>query len=101
MKYSALSRTDPPGFVEVVLKRLVRRLAANEISNKRFEADVGRFAVEELQPLGLYLLVRPLPDGHIRFIVKANGSGETCDMLDCAADDSDAINFGREFEEGE
>ena len=54
------------------------------MSRGDFEEKLGRLTAEELTPRGLELLVRELPDGRTRFLIKKSLNGQICEMIDCA-----------------
>ena len=88
------SRRKPlPAIVQIVITQAVRHRAAGAISDQVFEEQIRRIAREELQPKDLTLLVRELPAGRTRFLVKKRGTGAVCEMLEFAADGTPASDF--------
>lgn len=51
-----------------------------------FDAQVCRIEEEELNPRGFRLLVRELPAGRTRFLIKSAATSEVCELLDYDAD---------------
>jgi hypothetical protein len=75
-----------PAIVQIIITQAVWHRAASAISERVFEEQIRRIAREELEPRGLILLVRELPAGRTRFLVKEQDTGTVCDMLEFAAD---------------
>lgn len=75
-----------PAIVIVVLTEATRRRAEGSITSAVFEEQISRIIDEELAPRKLYLLVRELPGGRLRFIVKECDTGTVCDLLNFSAD---------------
>jgi hypothetical protein len=75
-----------PPIVRVIIAQATRRRVAGGMTEAVFVAQMNRLAREELEPKGLSLLVRDLPGGRTRFLVKEMKGGTVCDMLDFAAD---------------
>jgi hypothetical protein len=71
-----------PEIVSIVITQAVRGRARGESLDAAFEARLQRLRREELEPLGLALLVRELADGRCRFIVKDMETGAVRTMLD-------------------
>jgi hypothetical protein len=69
--------------VRIVLTQAARYRQRGAIPEEMFEAQIRRLAREELEPRGLELLVRDLPCGTTRFVVKAKTTGIVRDMIDC------------------
>ncbi|MEP6671775.1 MAG: hypothetical protein ABJF10_21625 [Chthoniobacter sp.] len=78
-------RALPPIFYIVLIQAELRRRRRG-ITEETFAAQLSRLASEELEPRSLELLVRRLPCGTTRFIVKAMSTGSVCDMIDCPPD---------------
>jgi hypothetical protein len=78
----ARRRVLPP-IVRIVLTQAARNRRRGAIPEEMFEAQVRRLSREELEPRGLELLVRDLPWGSTRFLVKAKTTGMVCDMIEC------------------
>ena len=55
---------------------------AQEIPRDLFEQKIRRLGVEELNPRGLMLLVRELPSGGIRFIIKDSATHSFLQMVE-------------------
>src|SRR5260221_90323 len=70
----------------IVLTQAAQFRRRGAITEETFESQLRRLAREELEPRGLELLVRDLPGGTTRFVVKAKATGIVCDMIDCAGD---------------
>jgi tRNA(Ser,Leu) C12 N-acetylase TAN1 len=70
----------------IVLTQATRHRAQQAISEAVFTEQIQRIAREELEPNGLTLLVRELPAGRIRFIIKEAATRAVCDLLEFAAD---------------
>jgi thioredoxin reductase (NADPH) len=51
------------------------------LTQAKFDEQIQRIAKEELSPLNLKLLVRELPGGRNRFIIKEQKTGAVCDLL--------------------
>lgn len=74
--------SEVPDLVRAVLHQVARMRADGEINQQTFDFQVHRLEHEQLQPRGLALLVRDLPDGRTRFLIKAARSGSVADMID-------------------
>ncbi len=85
-------RTDPGHrevlvpIIRIILTQAARFRRRGAISETAFQAQVCRIAREELEPRGFSLIVRDLPCGTTRFIVKSTANGAVCDLVDCEAD---------------
>jgi hypothetical protein len=55
-----------------------------------FHEKVARIIEEELEPRGLVLLMRELPGGRIRFLVKAVNTGRVCDLVEYPPEETPA-----------
>jgi hypothetical protein len=75
-----------PPIVRIIITQATRRRADGGITQGVFSAQMSRLAREELEPKGLNLLVRDLPGGRTRFLVKEAATGAVCDMMDFASD---------------
>ncbi len=73
----------PPEIVRIVLSQLARQHSSNELTRHDLLAKLNRLSREELAPRHLLLIVRDLPNGTMRFIVKEEPTGAICDLLDC------------------
>jgi CheY-like chemotaxis protein len=89
----ALRRVPAPGnirrlppIVHTVLTQAARLRRRGQITTVKFEAQVERLSREELEPRGLSLLVRDLPWGITRFIIKTTATGQVQDMIECGRD---------------
>jgi hypothetical protein len=69
--------------VRIILTQAARFRRRGAISETVFQAQVSRIGREELEPRGFTLVVRDLPCGTTRFIVKSTTNGAVCDLLDC------------------
>ena len=78
-------RSVPP-LVYVVLPQATRRRAEGAITDSVFDEQIRRIESEELLPKAMKLLVRELPEGRMRFIIKDEATGGVCDMLNFDAD---------------
>ncbi len=72
--------------VRIVLTQAARFRQRGAITQQMFESQIRRLAREELEPRGLELLVRDLPCGTTRYVVKTKITGMVCDMVDCPCD---------------
>jgi hypothetical protein len=83
-----------PEIVAIVFQEASRLRNQGELTQPDFEEKLARLAAEELTPRGLELMVRDLPNGATRFLIKESRTGRICEMLDCerrlapAADES-------------
>jgi hypothetical protein len=75
-----------PSIVSVVLTVAAQRRMRGQITTLEFTAQVERLAREELDPRGLSVLVRDLPCGTTRFIIKTTATGEVWDMIEIVPD---------------
>lgn len=75
-------RREVPEIVPIVLNQLTRLRAENEITERKFETQLNRLTGEELQPRGLSLVVRELPEGHRRFLIQ-DAKGAVYQTIDC------------------
>ncbi|MDP9292636.1 MAG: hypothetical protein M3O82_09775 [Verrucomicrobiota bacterium] len=72
-----------PEIVPVVLNQLAQMRSTHSVTDA-FEEKVRRLFADELEPHDLFLLVRKLADGRVRFIIKDRVTDSVIDMLDCA-----------------
>lgn len=94
-------RREVPEIVHIVLNQLTRLRAENAISEQKFDTQLNRLAVEELQPRGLTLMVRELPNGHRRFVIQdARGAvhqtidcNGKCDLVSPEYDDAEPVSM--------
>jgi hypothetical protein len=84
-EYSPRLKPLPP-IVRIVIAQATRWRAMGLIPESIFEAQISRLAREELEPKGLTLVVRDLPDGRTRFLVKKTATATVCEMMDFASD---------------
>jgi len=75
-----------PTLVRIIITQASRWRAEGAITEEIFQQQVRRVAREELEPKGLALLVRDLPGGRTRFIIKQQETGAVCEMMDFASD---------------
>jgi hypothetical protein len=75
-------RRDIPEIVPIVLSQLTRLRAENAITDEKFETQLDRLTAEELQPRGLVLKVRELPEGHRRFVIQ-DAKGAVRQTIEC------------------
>jgi hypothetical protein len=73
---------EVPEIVLIILNQLTRLRAENAITEQKFETQLSRLSAEELQPRGLSLTVRELPEGHRRFVIQ-DARGAVRQMIDC------------------
>ena len=73
-----------PPIVRTVLTQAARHLLGGNITPVKFETQVRRVAMDELEPRNLLLLVRVLVCGSIRFIIRAKATNRVCDMIEIA-----------------
>ena len=59
-----------PSIVYIVIVQATHRLAEGAIARIVFEQQIRRIEEEELEPMGLTLLMRDLPGGRTRFLIK-------------------------------
>jgi hypothetical protein len=62
----------------------------HELNQADFDQKLARLEAEELTPRGRKLLVRDLPDGTTRFLIKESQDGRICEMIDCRKPSSPA-----------
>lgn len=74
---------EVPGLVRAVLTQATRLRDCGDIPQSLYEAQLERITKEELRPRGLELVMRELPNGTTRFLVKAGKTGAVCEMIDC------------------
>jgi hypothetical protein len=72
--------------VRIILTQAIRRRANGGITAGIFAAQLTRLAHEELDPKGLNLVLRELPGGRSRFVIRETASGAIFDTMDFAAD---------------
>lgn len=77
-----------PPIVSIVLAQLAKLRALGKLTETVFNAQIQRLAHEELEPRSLTLLVRDLPNGRTRFLVKETATGMVCDMMEFERDGS-------------
>ena len=75
-----------PAIAQIIIVQATRRRAAGTITQAVFEEQMGRLIHEDLNPKGLVLVVRDLPNGRTRFLIKEVATGAVCDMMDFAQD---------------
>jgi CheY-like chemotaxis protein len=81
-----LRPTLVPPIVRIVLTQATRLRAGGGISQTIFDEQIRRIDREELAPKGLGLLVRDLPGGRTRFLVKNKTTGSVCEMFEFSHD---------------
>jgi hypothetical protein len=85
-----------PSIVHIIVAQAARHRARGTISPEVFNEHMRRLEREELEHKGLALLVRDLPDGRTRFLIKQRSTGTICDLLEFEADgtvrDSSALS---------
>jgi hypothetical protein len=74
-------KTLPP-IVRIVIAQATRRRAEGGITEQTFNSQISRLVREELEPKSLTLLVRDLPGGRTRFLVKDTDTGMVSDLMD-------------------
>jgi hypothetical protein len=82
MKRNIFREMKTATIVRIIITQATRHRAQGAISQTTFEKHIQRIAREELEPKGLTLLVRDLPGGRTRFIIKAEATSTVCEMLD-------------------
>ncbi len=75
-------RTAVPVIVYIVLTQATRKRAEGGITSGSFAEQIQRISREELLPKGMKLLVRELPGGRTRFIIKEQATDAVCDLLE-------------------
>lgn len=75
-----------PAIVRIIITQASRWRVDGAITEEVFEEQMRRITCEELEPKGLTLLVRRLPAGRMRFLIKQKSTGAVCEMMDFAAD---------------
>ncbi len=83
LEHTTSATAEVPDLVRAVLNQVARMRASGEITQQLFDSQVVRLAHEQLQPRGFALLVRDLPNGCTRFLIKTTRDGAVCDMIDC------------------
>ena len=73
-----------PGIVTDILKQLAETRSAKGAGVEEFEEKIRSLFAEELEPRSMFLLVRELSDGRIRFIIKDSATHSFIHMLECA-----------------
>ena len=68
--------------VYIVIVQATHRMAEGSITRVIFEQQIRRIEREELEPMGLTLLLRDLPGGRTRFLVKEKSTGSIREMMD-------------------
>jgi CheY-like chemotaxis protein len=87
MKTEEPSRSSlVPPIVRIVLTQATRQRAGGGITQTIFDEQVRRIDSEELAPKGLGLLMRELPGGRTRFLVKNKVTGTVCEMFEFGHD---------------
>ncbi len=86
-----------PTLVRIIITQAALRRAEGEITQAVFEEQIQRITREELEPKGLTLLVRELPAGRTRFLIKEKSDGAVCDLMDFAADGTLESDAGSAF----
>jgi hypothetical protein len=81
-----------PPIVLTVLTQAARHRRSGQITTVKFAAQVERLAREELEPRGLSVLVRDLPRGITRFIIKTTATGQVQDIIEIKPDRVPAEN---------
>lgn len=87
---STNTSVDLPQIVPIVLGQTTRFRNDGQLTQVEFEQKVARLEAEELKPRGWQLLVRDLPDGTTRFLIKDFRKGRVCEMIDCGRSSSAA-----------
>ena len=93
-----------PAIVHIIVTQATRRRAEGGISEAVYHEQIRRITREELEPKGLTLLMRELPGGRARCIIKEQASGRVCDLLEFAADgtlETEDSERGTDFSECE
>ena len=74
-----------PEIVHVVLSQVARLRHCGEIAAETFQEKIECLAREELRPRGLDIVVRDLPDGRTRFLIKEKPDGHVRDLIEYPA----------------
>ena len=77
-----------PTIVSIVVAQLAKLRAVGKVTDFVFNSQLQRLAQEELESRALTLLVRDLPNGRTRFLVKDPATGTVCDMMEFERDGS-------------
>ena len=82
------SHCDPavPPIVRIVLTQAARHRMRGQIMAAKFDDQIKRLTKEELEPRGLSVLVRDLPSGTTRFIIKSRETGRALDLIEIGPD---------------
>jgi len=75
-----------PSIVSIVLTVAAQRRMRGQITTLEFTTQVERLAREELDPRGLFVVVRDLAWGTTRFIIKTTATGQVWDMIEIVPD---------------
>jgi hypothetical protein len=98
MKSELLQRLQSvPPIVRIIISQACRRRADGTINEGFFASQMSRLASEELEPKGMRLLVRDLPGGRTRFLIKETARGTVCDMMDFAADGTIEVDSSEDY----
>ena len=73
-----------PRIVPEILTKIAGMRSAKDGSIEALEEQLQRLFAEELEPRSMFLLVRELSDGRIRFIIKDSATHSFIHMLECA-----------------
>jgi hypothetical protein len=75
-----------PPIVRIIISQATRRRAQGAITQGIFDEQIRRISREELEPRGLNLLLRELPGGCTRFVIKSRREGVVWALMDFTAD---------------
>lgn len=73
-----------PQDVRTALPEAAKRLRKGLINQREYQSEVDRISRLQLLPQGFTLVVRDLAHGAIRFVIRANATGEVCETIDYA-----------------
>ena len=76
------ARNVPP-IVPIVLSKLAHLRTSQCLPEEEFQQKINRLSKEELERIGMSLLVRDLSNGRTRFIIKDCMTQSTIHMQEC------------------
>jgi hypothetical protein len=90
-------QSDLPEIVFTVIIQTARLRCEGAIPPETLHEKLRRLEREELDRRGLQLLVRELPEGRLRFLIKARQGGDVREMIEYpAAEDSGDASHGND-----
>lgn len=75
-------RRELPKIVHIVIVHVAKMRRDGQMRPRTCEEKLRRLEREELDPRGLALLVRELPDGRTRFLIKAMNGGTVHEVIE-------------------